>query len=306
MTDKTHASAAQKPKLIVVLGPTAVGKSDFAIKLAQTYNGEIISADSRQVYRGVDLVTGAITESEMRGIPHHVLRIRELSDPYSVTEFVRDAGNCIEDIVARGKTPIVCGGTAMYIDALVYNQIFPRVLPNPDLRAELAEKSVAELYHALVLLDPVRASTIDTQNPRRLTRAIEIATALGSVPEITHGESKYDTVLIGLTLPKEELHTRIQARLASRMESGMPSEIAALHSAGNTYDYIRTFGLEFTLLSDIAENKKTEAEALGELYFDIIHYAKRQMTWWKKNKDIQWFKPTEIDEVKKIASTFLS
>ncbi|MEN9852654.1 MAG: tRNA delta(2)-isopentenylpyrophosphate transferase, tRNA dimethylallyltransferase [Candidatus Parcubacteria bacterium] len=305
MTDKTHADTAKKPKLVVVLGPTAVGKSDFAIQLALTHNGEIISADSRQVYLGVDLVTGAVTESEMRGIPHHLIRIRDLSSPYSVTEFVKDATDCIQDITTRGKTPILCGGTAMYIDALVYNQIFPRVPPNPKLRLELAEKSVAELYQTLLQLDPVRASTIDTQNPRRLIRAIEIATALGSVPEITHGESKYETLLIGLTMSKEILHTRIKERLDARMELGMQAEIERLHVAGNSYDYIRSFGLEFSLLPDIIESVKPREQALTELYFAIIHYAKRQRLWWKKNKDIIWLAPTEIEKADKLVDGFL-
>jgi tRNA dimethylallyltransferase len=294
-----------KESLVVILGPTAVGKSDFAVGLALRHNGEIISADSRQVYRGTDLMTGIITNPEMQGIPHHLLRIRDITDPYSVTEFVRDAGAIISDITVRGKLPILCGGTAMYIDALIYNQIFPRVPPNPELRAELANSSVAELYSRLLELDPVRASTIDTQNPRRLTRAIEIATTLGSVPEITHGESKYQTLLIGLTLPKEVLHTRIQTRIASRMAKGMLSEIVALRATGASYDYLRTFGLEFSALSDLVEHPEQEAEILEKLYFDIIHYAKRQMTWWRKNQDIVWLAPSELDTAHNLVTDFL-
>ena len=293
------------PKILVVLGPTAVGKSSLAVQLAQKYNGEIVSADSRQVYRGVDLMTGIISETETCGITHHLLRVRDISDPYSVSNFVKDAGGCIQDIVARGKLPIICGGTAMYIDALVYNQIFPKVGANEELRAELEGKPITELYNILKSLDPVRASTIDTQNPRRLIRAIEIATALGSVPEITHDEPKFDTLLIGLTRPKEELHQRIKERITERMSDGMLSEIVGLHATGNSYDYIRTFGLEFSILPDIVEAKKTEEPALGELYFDIIHYAKRQMTWWKRNKDIKWLAPSDIEKIEETVRNFL-
>lgn len=294
-----------KTKLVVVLGPTSVGKSDFAIKLAQDFDGEIISADSRQVYRGADLLTGAVTETEMLGIPHHLLRVRDITDPYSVRDFTRDATKAIENIILRGKTPIVCGGSAMYIDALIYNQIFPKVPPNEVLRSELAEKSVDELYKKLIELDPVRASTIDTQNPRRLVRAIEIATALGSVPEITHEESQYETLLIGLTRPKEELDARIKKRIDTRMQSGMLSEITDLHDLGIPYDYLRTFGLEFKSLSDLAIVNKSEEIALSELYFDSVHFAKRQMTWWKRNKDIIWSSPSEYQKSHKLVTEFI-
>ena len=294
------------PKILVVLGPTAVGKSALAVELAQKYNGEIISADSRQVYRGVDLMTGIISDEEMCGIPHHLLRIRNISDPYSVSDFVKNAGECIQDIVERGKLPIVCGGTAMYIDALVYNQIFPKVGANEELRLELKDKSISDLNEILKSLDPVRASTIDTRNPRRLVRAIEIATTLGAVPEITHDEPRYNSLLSGLTRSKEELDLRIKERIADRMSLGMLSEVLDLHTAGNQYDYIRTFGLEFSHLSDIAELKKTEKEALEKLYFDTVHYAKRQVTWWKRNKDIKWFAPSDIEKIEETVNDFLA
>ena len=298
-------SEKARPKIVVVLGQTAVGKSDFAVQIAKDFDGEIVSADSRQVYKGTLLLAGTINDQEMHGIPHHLLSFRDISQPYSVVEFVRDASAHISDIVSRGKTPIVCGGTAMYIDALIYNQIFPSVQTNDSLRAELSSKSTEELCNILKYLDPVRASTIDTQNPRRLVRAIEIATALGSVPEITHGDSKYDTLIIGLTRPKPELDARIKERIKTRMQEGMLREIFALHSLGNTYDYLRTFGLEFSTLSDMAEGKKTEEKALQELYFDIVHFAKRQKTWWKKNESIIWLLPDEYSKAHDLAYKFI-
>jgi tRNA dimethylallyltransferase len=157
----------------------------------------------------------------------------------------------------------------------------------------------------LLDLDPVRASTIDTKNPRRLIRAIEIAIALGSVPEITHGESNYDSLLIGLTLPKEDLHIKIQSRIENRMKAGMLSEIVSLHKKGSSYDYLRTFGLEFSALSDIAEDVKPKNQALKELYFDTIHFAKRQTTWWKRNKDIIWLAPSELELADNLVKDFL-
>lgn len=295
-----------KQKLVVILGQTSVGKSDFAVQLAKDFEGEVLSADSRQVYKGTNLLAGTITNAEMHGVPHHLLGFRDIREPYSVTEFVRDGSKCIETITSCGKLPIVCGGSAMYIDALVYNQIFPKVDTNEKLRAELSEKDTLELYTILKSLDPVRASTIDTRNPRRLVRAIEIATALGRVPEITHGEGRYETLLIGLARPKPELDARIKERITKRMEQNMISEIISLHELGISYEYLRTFGLEFSALSDIAEGAKSEQVALSELYFDTIHFAKRQLTWWKRNSDIVWVAPDEYQKVKKLVSDFLS
>jgi tRNA dimethylallyltransferase len=301
MTEDNHSLT----KLIVILGPTAVGKSDFAVELALQHKGEVISADSRQVYANTDLLTGTIQTNEMRGVPHHLLSFRDISQPYSVTEFVKDAKKTIDEIVKRGNTPILCGGTAMYIDALIYNQIFPSVPPNESLRAELSLCSISELYEKLVALDPVRASTIDTQNPRRLIRAIEIATALGSVPEITHGEKKYEVLLIGLSLPKEILEQKIHDRITKRMSAGMLEEIQTLQRSGVSYEYLRTFGLEFSSLSDLAEHPENESDILQKLYFDILHYTKRQKLWWKKNNDIVWLAPNEIDTAHDLATKFL-
>ena len=169
-----------KPKIIVVCGPTATGKSDKAVEIAKSLpnGGEIISADSRQVYKYLDIGSGKITHDEMHGIPHYMLDVCEPSLIYSVVDFQKEARKNIEDIFARGKTPIICGGTGMYIDALVYNTVFPEVPPNETLRKELENKNTEDLQTMLQTLDTERYEDIDIHNRVRLIRAIEIATTI--------------------------------------------------------------------------------------------------------------------------------
>ncbi|MDQ5971125.1 MAG: tRNA dimethylallyltransferase, partial [Patescibacteria group bacterium] len=171
-----------KPKIIVILGQTSTGKSDFAVQMAKEIGGEIISADSRQVYKGLDLGTGKITKKEMRGIPHHLLDVANPKKTFTVSDYKKITEKKISEISKNSKVPILCGGTGFYIDAIVSGQIFPEVPPNKLLRKELENKSKEELFKILKKLDKNRAETIDKDNPVRLIRAIEIAEALGSVP----------------------------------------------------------------------------------------------------------------------------
>ena len=247
----------KKSKIIVVLGQTSTGKSDFAVEIAKQVYGEIISADSRQVYKGMDLGTGKITKKEMRGIPHYLLDIYSPSKIFTVNEFQKIANQKIEEIIVRGKVPIICGGTGFYIDAVVDGNIFPGVPPNKKLREELSKKSVAELLKILTKLDKVRAENIDINNPVRLIRAIEIAKVLGSVPALKTemdtnsagaefvSSGKYEVLKIGLTLPPEILKERIKTRLLSRMKKGMIKEVETLHKNGTSWKRLNNLGLEY-------------------------------------------------------------
>ncbi|MBP6884548.1 MAG: tRNA (adenosine(37)-N6)-dimethylallyltransferase MiaA, partial [Candidatus Pacebacteria bacterium] len=179
-------------KLIIVAGPTSSGKTSYAIKLAKKIGGEVISADSRQVYKGLNLLSGKVTKKEMAGIPHHLLDITNPKKIFSVSDYQKLANKAIADILSRNKVPIICGGTGFYIDAIVYDRILPEVPPNKKLRAILEKKTIVELFKMLVKLDPARANTIDKDNPVRLIRAIEIAKALGSVPKLSKPISKYE------------------------------------------------------------------------------------------------------------------
>jgi tRNA dimethylallyltransferase len=294
-----------KQKLIVVLGPTSVGKSDMAISLAKTFDGEVISADSRQVYKGAELLSGAVTEVEQDGIPHHLLSFRDIKNQYNGVTFVRDAEHAIKDISRRHGLPIVCGGTAMYIDALVYGQIFPEVKPNKELRAKLSGSSIEELVTILQKLDKKRAESIDTQNTRRLVRAIEIASTLGAVPEIQYREGVYDVLLIGLRLPEETLRTKIKARIEMRLAGGMKDEITQFRKKGVTWKRLYELGLEFKQTARLVRGEVDTNTYLEELYYDHIHYVKRQLTWWKRNKDIRWFSPNDTKEIKHLVKEFL-
>ena len=279
-------------KTLVICGTTASGKSSLAIAVAQKYNGEIISADSRQIYRGMDIGTGKVTSEEQTLIPHHLIDICEPHESYNVTDFKRDAEALIHDIQEKGKLPIICGGTGFWIQALVQNQLFPSVPPNQKLRARLATVSQKELFAQLQALDPQRAKTIDANNPIRLIRAIEIATAIGSVPPILPHKTHGDFVLIALDPPKEELNAKIQKRLAERFHQGMIEEVSRLHSQGLSWEQLEAFGLEYRWISLFLQEKIDEQTMQQKLSFDIIHYAKRQRTWlrrWEKQgADIHW------------------
>ncbi len=287
----------QKPKIIVILGPTSSGKSDLAVKLAQKFNGEVISADSRQVYKGLNIGTGKITKKEMKGVKHHLLDIANPRKKFTVSDFVKATNSTVVKIVARGKIPILCGGTAFYIDALLGDRQIPEVPINEKLRAKLERKSVEELFAILSDLDPERAKSIDRQNPRRLVRAIEICKALGSVPkQIASSQSdfrnKFEILKIGTKIDEAELRNRINKRLEKRLKQGMIAEAKGLHARGLTYKRMRELGLEYGALADLLENKITKEEMVARLQKEIWHYAKRQMTWWKKDQEILWIKPS--------------
>jgi tRNA dimethylallyltransferase len=293
-----------KPKLIAIVGATGSGKSDLAVLLAKKYNGEIVSADSRQVYRHMDIGTGKITTEEMAGIPHHLLDIADPAEQYSVAQYQNDAYRAIADIHTRGKLPILVGGTGLYIQAVVDGVILPKVKPNPVLRAELEILSPAELFERLKKLDARRAATIDANNPRRLIRAIEIAAALGSVPPATAND-QYDTLLIGIRVEKEELEQRIAKRFDGMLKKGLVEEIKNLNEVhGVHWERVRSFGLECAWVADFLAETISEQEMRDGAIRDTIAYAKRQMTWFKRDSRIHWIEKPE--EAETLAQAFLS
>ena len=302
----------QKPKLIVVLGQTSTGKSDFAVSLAQKIGGEIISADSRQVYRGLDLLSGKITKKEMRGIPHHLLDIVSPRIPFSVAQFQKKAARAIIDISARPgreggpKIPILVGGTGFYIDAVVNGTLLPEVKPNKDLRVRLEKLSAEKLFQTLLKLDPIRAKDIDSKNKVRLIRAIEIAKALGTVPVLAYSDSRYDVLFIGLVLPEEELRRHIGIRLQKRFKQGMLSEAQNLHNSGVSWKRMYGLGLESRYCALFLQKKISKQELFSQLELAIWQYAKRQKTWFKRNKEIIWTSPDTLEESIERARIFIS
>lgn len=295
-----------KPKILVILGPTAVGKSDLAVEIARQYNGEVISADSRQVYTGLDIGTGKITKKEMRSVPHHLLDVMNPKKVFSVELWKQHTEKAIEDILSRGKLPIICGGTGFYIQSIVDNITLPDVPANPNLRKELSLKSTDELFLMLKKLDPKRAKNIDSKNPVRLIRAIEIATTLGSVPKAKKVKSQYEFIQIGLTLPSEILHERIHTRMLSRMKKGMIAEAKKLHTGGLSYKRMEALGLEYRYLALYLQKKISKKELMEQIELGNIQYARRQMQWFKRDAKIKWFEPTQIKEIYSWIDTLLS
>jgi tRNA dimethylallyltransferase len=283
-----------KPKIIVVLGPTATGKSDIAVQIAKKFNGEIISADSRQVFKGMDLGSGKITKKEMLGIPHHLLDIANPKKKFSVVEYKELAEKAIEKIISMGKTPIICGGTGFYIDSIVKNITLPEVKLNQKLRNKLEKYSAEKLFGILKKLSPARAKNIDRKNKVRLIRAIEIAKSLGNVPEIIEGPKKYDFIIIGLDAKDNVLKERIEKRLLKRIKLGMINEVSRLHKQGVSWKRLESFGLEYRQTALFLQKKITKAEMIENLKREIWHFVKRQRTWFKRNKNIKWFEPKQI------------
>lgn len=274
-----------KTKIVAIVGPTAVGKSDFAVEYALKNNGEIISADSRQVYKGLDIGTGKITQEEMKGIPHHLLDVADPSDNFNVGKFKELAEKAIADISSRGKLPIICGGTGFYIDAVVNNITYPDVTHNEKLREELEEKSASELFDTLKKLDvdyTLSLNNSEQNNPQRLIRSIEIATALGKVPKVIANDSQYEITWIKLELPLDELKQRIHVRLTKRLENGMIEEIENLHKNGLSWERMEELGLEYRYVSRFLQGSITKEKMIEQLQNEIWHYAKRQILWFKK------------------------
>lgn len=284
----------KKHHIYVVAGPTAIGKSDYAVELARSLSngvapfidGEIVSADSRQIYSGLSIGTGTISPEEMKGIPHHMLGIIEPGSSFSVVGYQKLALPIIMDIISRGKTPIICGGTGQYIDALIYTTPFPVVPPNTILREELETCSTEELYIRLESKDKERASAIDTHNRVRLIRALEIVDVLGTVPAQGDKELRFPTTLYLLTVPKELLVQRIEKRLEKRLqgkdESPMLSEAKMLRTKNLSDRTIESLGLEYKWMNIYFKGECSYDEMKKHILVDSWHYVKRQMTWNKK------------------------
>ncbi len=292
------------PKIVVILGPTASGKSTLAVELARQFNGEVVSADSRQVYRDLNIGTGKITQREMRGIPHHLLDVADPRRQFTVVEFKMLAEKAIDDILSRGKLPILCGGTGFYIQSIVDGVVLPEVPENAKLRASLSKLSAERLFAKLKKLDPKRAKTIDSKNPVRLIRAIEIASAVGYVPRIKMAP-RYETLQIGTKIKPELLKGKIEKRLAMRMKKGMIAEARKLHKAGLSLKRMDSLGLEYRHLAKFLQKEISKKEMEEQLAIKTCQYAKRQMQWFIRDRRIKWLAITETKRIKSAVKKFL-
>jgi len=323
-----------KQKLIAIVGPTASGKTSLAIKFAKRFNGEIVSADSRQIYREMDIGTAKPKLSLMRTnlnsrifankisvnsrVAHHLIDIKNPDEPYTVAEYKRDAIRTIRKIMKRGKLPILVGGTGLYVDAVTENFNIPKAKSNPRLRKELDTRSkrygLKTLFEELVALDPEAAYIVDPKNPRRVIRALEVALTTGKPfsSQRKKGKPLFRTLKIGIAIPKEKLRKRINQRMDKMIKSGLVNEViglmrnygadcpafdaigyreiidylrsASTNSESDTNLRIRKFEIN-SLFADVAFRQAIEA-----IKRNTWRYAKRQMTWFKKDKGIRWIK----------------
>lgn len=269
----------KKPHIVAVIGPTASGKSAKAVEIAKERNGEVISVDSRQVYRTLDIGTEKTSAEEMDGIPHHLIDIRDPEDRYSAGDFVHDTQELIRDIQSRGKLPILAGGTHFYIDALLYG--LPEEPVRLELRDVLENRPTEELFKMLSEKDPQRAATIDPANRRRLVRALEIVETRGSVPPRIPQEPAYDVEWVIIDLPKEELRARIDARLKQALNRGLIDEVRKTQArVGDAR--LTELGLEYRILGEYLRGERTEDSLLPSLSSALWRYARQQKAWLKK------------------------
>jgi len=290
-------------KLIVILGPTASGKSELSIKLALrlcsvqakkrlgTKGAEIVSTDSRQVYKGLDIGTAKNTEKEMQGVPHHLLSIISPKSRYTVVQYQKTARKAIQDIQKRGKLPMLVGGSPQYVYAVIEGWIIPEVPPNLKLRKELERLSIEKLYKKLKRLDPQRAKTIEQKNKRRLIRALEIVLSTGKpVLKLKKKPLAYPILFLGVSRSSEELKGRIKKRFLSMLKQGFLNEIEELRKNGLSWKRIESFGLEYREGAQYLQGKISKQEMTEKAIKAIQDFARRQMVWFKKDQRIHWIK----------------
>ncbi len=284
-----NSAAKIKNKVIAVVGPTASGKTAFAIELAQKNGGEIISADSRLVYKGLDIGTAKPTLEERGNIPHYMIDIVEPEVEYSAGVYVDEAKKCIYDIISRGKTPIMVGGTGLYFRILLESYNLPQVPPNYELRAELQKLNSEELHSILRELDEDAAGKIYANDKKKLIRHIEIIKSTGKKISDSRGvaESEFDVEWLGCNYPRDILYDRINKRVDLMIEAGLIEETKKLlKKHGRINNLLYTIGYQEII--SYLDGNLTLQEALDLLKQNTRRYAKRQLTWFRKNENIKW------------------
>ncbi|MBA2682333.1 MAG: tRNA (adenosine(37)-N6)-dimethylallyltransferase MiaA [Ktedonobacteraceae bacterium] len=285
------ASELVRPDLVVVLGPTASGKSALGIELAQHFDGEIVSADSRQVYRGLDIGTAKVTPPERALVPHHLLDVVEPQEIYSVSQFQHDAIAAIDAILERGHQPFLVGGSPHYIQTVVDHFAIPEVPPQLELRAQLEARSLPDLLQQLETLDPQGAAMIDRNNPRRVIRALEVSIVTGKPFSQQRGVSDplYRSLLLGIHWPRKILYQRIDARIDERMQQGLLQEVCSLLEQGITHERLDALGLEYRFASRLLRGEfASEVEMVQRLKYASHDFTRRQLSWFRRDKRILW------------------
>lgn len=274
-------------KLIVITGTNASGKSGLGIELAKRYAGEIISADSRQVFTGLDLGSGKVTPEEMQGVPHHLIDVANPNDPYSLYDFQHQAYDAIDVIHSRKKIPFLVGGTGLYVNSVVDGYDIRKETLDPAIRKQVSEMDFDALVEVLKEKNPSVLETIDMNNKRRLERAVERVFS-GNTEKLPN-TPRYETLVLGVTWPRDVLYDRIHERLDRRLQQGMIQEVENLKKNGATDEFLYALGLEYRYINMYLNGQFESFDAFyDKLYKEIRHLAKEQMTWFRKRKDIHW------------------
>ena len=295
----------EKIPVIAIVGPTGVGKTDLSIRLAKKLNGEIVSCDSMQIYREMDIGTAKPTKEEMMGIPHHMIDIVNPDESYNVDKYVDNSKECIEDVFSRGNIPILAGGTGLYADSLLGGISFVKTKGDEEYRKylfDLAEKEGNEYVHKMLeTIDPVSFNAIHPNNVRRVVRALEVYKCTGNTITYHNEMSKkepspYNPLIFGLTRHRDELYERIDKRVDIMVEKGLVKEAENLYNKGYTTDITSMQGLGYKEFIKYFEGEISLSEAIEILKRDTRHYAKRQLTWFNRNKDIVWINLSEMTD----------
>ncbi|ART76422.1 tRNA (adenosine(37)-N6)-dimethylallyltransferase MiaA [Sutcliffiella horikoshii] len=301
----------EKQKVIVIIGPTAVGKTKTSVELAKSLKGEIISGDSMQIYKTMDIGTAKVKKEEMQGIPHYLIDIKEPQEAYSVAEFQRDVRNKIDEISSRGRIPIIVGGTGLYIQSVLYDYQFSESGKDEETRLRLEKRSqeigVDKLHQELTDIDPKSAANIHPNNVRRVIRALEIFYTTGKTmseyQDTQQPESLYDIALIGLTMDRERLYERINLRVDLMMKEGLLREVQTLHNNGiRDCQSIQAIG--YKELYAYLDGKVTLEQAVNDLKQNSRRYAKRQLTWFRNKMDVTWIDMTDGEFEQKLSQIF--
>lgn len=293
-----------KPKVIVIVGPTASGKSECAIELAKRIDGEIVSADSMQIYKEMDIGTAKVTDEEMSGVKHYMINIVNPSEDFNVAMYKKMAEEALEEIVSKGKMPIIVGGTGLYINTLVNGIEFSEIDKDEEYRKELENRVSAEgidgIYEELKSVDPEAANIIDKNNVRRVIRALEIYKVTGKTKTELDKESiketKFDFLMYGIKTDREELYNRINKRIGYMMEQGLVSEVEKLNKK---YKMSKTAlqGLGYKEVIEYINGNCNYDEMIEKLKMETRRYAKRQITWFKRDERITWVPKEKLVDV---------
>ena len=306
------------PKILVIVGPTASGKTRMAVELAQRHNGEVISADSMQIYRGMTIGTAAPTAEEMDGVPHHMIDVADPEEDFSVARYVEMAARCVDDVLARGKLPIVAGGTGLYIDSLLSGRTFAPFSPDSALRGELerelAEKGGQAMLEALAQVDPEAAQRLHPNDHKRIVRALEVYRSTGKTITQHNRETqaippRYDALTIGLAFQdRQAMWRRIDQRVDEMVAAGLEDEVRRLLTSGISPKCTAMQAIGYKEFTQALSGEMTWKEAADVVKLRSRQYAKRQLTWFGRNPNTRWVRwddPPDFEQGRRASTEYL-